>query len=384
MAALIPREEFVGIEHVAHLAAGGETPVLRSHLGVAAQFLMDKGSGMPGRGRYAAVTARAKAALAELLGGQADEIALLAHASEGLFVASQGLDWRPGDNVVVERVEYPSVLYAWQNLRSRSIEVRGVGAGLVPSLEEVERAVDGRTRVIAVSQVSYLTGARHDLAAFRKIADAVGARLVVDASHALGVVPVPGELCDIVVSCCYKWLFGVHGVGVFYANSRRWPELDPPWVGWHSVVREEDWRCRDDYRLKPDAERFEAGNLSFVGVYLLDNALQMLLRVGIARIEPYVLRLGGILWRGLKQLGVPLVTPEADAARAGNIVFTAERPLEIERWLREAGVICWAGDGRVRLSVHAYNDEADVSRALAALARFPGLDRLRAPGGDAS
>ncbi|MGH7320380.1 MAG: aminotransferase class V-fold PLP-dependent enzyme [Candidatus Rokuibacteriota bacterium] len=384
MPALIPREEFVGIEHVAHLAAGGETPVLRSHLGVAAQFLMDKGSGMPGRERYAAATERAKTGLAELLGGQPDEIALLAHASEGLFVASQGLDWRPGDNVVVERVEFPSVLYTWQNLRPRGVEVRGVGAGPVPSLEEVARAVDRRTRVIAVSHVSYLTGARHDLAALRKIADAVGARLVVDASHALGVVSVPGELCDVVVSCCYKWLLGVHGVGVFYVNSRRWPELDPPWVGWHSVAREEDWRRRDGYRLKPSAERFEAGNLSFVGVYLLDNALQTLLRVGIARIEPYVLHLGGTLWRGLQQLGLPLVTPEADAARAGNIVFIAEHPVEIERWLREAGVISWAADGRVRLSVHAYNDETDVSRALAALAPFPGLDRLRALGRDAS
>jgi selenocysteine lyase/cysteine desulfurase len=61
------------------------------------------------------------------------------------------------------------------------------------------------------------------------------------------------------------------------------------------------------------------------------------------------------------------MTPEAPEERAGNIVFASDRSLEVERLLREAGVLVWGGDGRVRLSVHAFNDEADVARALEAL-----------------
>lgn len=368
--ALIPKEEFIGIEHVAHLAAGGEAPVLRSHLGATARFLLDKGGGMPGRERFSSVTARAKSALAALLGGRPDDVALLASASEGLFVAASGISWKPGDNVVVERVEYPSVRYAWQRLRPEGVEVRAVGDAPVPSLAEVERAVDGRTRVIAVSHVSYLTGARHDLGALRTIADGVGARLVVDASHALGVVPVAGHLCDVVVSCAYKWLLATHGVGVLYVNSRRWPDLAPPWVGWHSVERVEDWRRRDAYRLKADAERFEPGNLAFISVYVLDQALATLARVGVERIEAHVLELGGRLRQGLVKLGLPVLTPEPAAERAGNLVFAAAAPLLVEQGLREQGVVTWAGDGRVRLSVHAYNDDADVTRALHALERL--------------
>ncbi|MBI3456759.1 MAG: aminotransferase class V-fold PLP-dependent enzyme [Candidatus Rokubacteria bacterium] len=349
MPGLIPKEAFIGIEHVAHLAAGGEAPILRSHLDAASRFLLDKGGGMPGRERFEVTTERAKATLAALLGGRPEEVAFLANASEGLFVVAHGIDWRPGDNVVVERVEFPSGLYAWQGLRSRGVEVRAVGSGPVPSLDEIREAADARTRVLVASHVSFLTGARHDLAALRRVADAVGARLVVDASHALGVVPVPGELCDAVVSCCYKWLLAIHGVGVLYVNARRWPDLAPPWVGWHSVVREEDWRRRDRYQLKATAERFEPGNVSFIGVYILDNALETLVRVGIERIEAHVLALGGALREGLAKLGLP--------------------PREIEAELRQAGVITWAGDGRVRLSVHAYNDDGDVSRALEALAR---------------
>ncbi len=372
MAGLIPKSAFVGIEHVAHLGAGGEAPVLRSHLDAALRFLLDKGVGMLGRERFFAVAAQVRAGLARFLGGRPEEIALLAHASEGLFVASEGIAWRPGDNVVVEQSEFPSVLHAWHRLRPRGVEVRAVGREAVVPLDELAGTVDGRTRVLAVSHVSYLTGRRHDLARLRALADRAGARLVVDASHALGVVPVDGSLCDVVVCCCYKWLLAAHGVGVFFVNGRRWPDLQPPWVGWHSVEHEDDWRRRTDYRLVGTAERFEAGNPTFITLYLLENALRTLESVGVAAIEAHILALGGELRAGLVKLGLPVLTPEAPEARAGNIVFATDRSEAVERELREAGVIAWAGDGRIRLSVHAYNDAADVARALVALEALGG------------
>ncbi|HEX2482878.1 MAG TPA: aminotransferase class V-fold PLP-dependent enzyme [Methylomirabilota bacterium] len=367
MSALIPKTAFIGIEHVAHLATGGEAPVLRANLAAATQFLLDKGDGMPGRERFFTTANRARAALAVRLGGRPEEIAFLSSASEGLHVAAEGIDWRPGDNVVVGQSEFPSVLLAWQRLRPRGVDVRAVGREAVVTHDEIAAAVDQRTRAIAVSHVGYLTGARHDLARLRSVADRVGARLVVDASHALGVVPVDGTLCDVVVACCYKWLLAVHGVGVFYVNSRRWPDLAAPWVGWHSTHREDDWRRRTEYRMREDGSRFEAGNPPFLPVYVLDSALRTLAGLDPRVVEAHVLALGGILRAGLVKLGLPVLTPEAPEERAGNIVFATDRCMDVERALRAAGVLVWAGDGRVRLSVHAYNDEADVARALAAL-----------------
>jgi selenocysteine lyase/cysteine desulfurase len=366
----IPRSLFIGIDHVAHLASGGEAPVLRSHVDAATRFLLDKGDGVPGRERFFPVVASARERIGALLGGGPHEVSFLAHATEGLFVASEAIDWRPGDNVVVEQSEYPSVLQAWQRLRHRGVEVRAVGVEPVVPHAELAAAVDGRTRAVAASHVSYLTGARHDLAALRRVADRVGARLVIDASHALGVVPVDGTLCDVVVSCCYKWLFGVHGAGVFYANARRWPDLAPPWVGWHSTERDEDWRRRTDYRLRAGAERFEAGNPPFLPLYILENARRTLDAIDRPAIEAHVLALGGELRQGLVKLGLPVLTPEAPESRAGNIVFATDRSRELEARLRTAGVLTWSGDGRLRLSVHGYNDEVDVARALDALARL--------------
>jgi cysteine desulfurase/selenocysteine lyase len=367
MPGLIPKTAFIGIDHVAHLATGGEAPVLRANLAAATQFLLDKGDGMPGRERFFVTANRTREALARRLGGRPEDVAFLGSASEGLYVASEAIDWRPGDNVVVGQSEFPSVLLAWQRLRPRGVEVRAVGREAVVAPDEIAAAVDSRTRAIAVSHVGYLTGARHDLGRLRTLADRSGARLIVDASHALGVVPVAGMLCDVVVACCYKWVLAVHGVGVFYANSRRWPDLAAPWVGWHSTHREDDWRRRTDYRLREDGSRFEAGNPPFLPVYVLDSALRVLDELDPRAVETHVLALGGTLRDGLVKLGLPVLTPEAPEERAGNIVFSTDRCMEVERALRENGVLVWAGDGRIRLSVHAYNDEADVARALAVL-----------------
>ena len=119
--------------------------------------------------------------------------------------------------------------------------------------------------------------------------------------------------------------------------------------------------------MREDGSRFEAGNPPFLPVYVLESALRTLDRIDPRASEAYVLALGGALRAGLVKLGLTVLTPEAPEERAGNIVFATDRSMEVGRALQDAGVLVWAGDGRVRLSVHVFNDEADVARALAAL-----------------
>lgn len=366
----LDRTLFIGVADVAHLASGGESPALHSHLGAISRFVHDKSAGMPGRERMFATLARLKARLAGLLNVEAGEIGCLANASEGLFVAARAIDWRAGDNVVVALSEYPSVLHAWRAIPG--IEVRAVGRHPVAELDDIRAAVDARTRVIAASHVSYLTGARLDLGDLRAVADGAGARLVVDASHALGVVPVDGRCCDVVVSCAYKWMLGTHGVGVFFVNGRRWPDLRPPWIGWHSIEPEPDWRRRGSATIKPTIERFEIGNPSFISAYVLENGLATLMQAGIPRVERHALELGGELRGRLIAAGWPVLTPEAPERRAGNICIASDRAEELEARLRARGVLAWGGDGRLRLSVHGYNDNGDIDRAVAALEEHSG------------
>ena len=367
--ALIDRREFVGLDNLAHLATGGEAPWLRSHDDACRRFGRLKSEGMAGRDEMFALYARAKTRVAKLLGVDPAAVAFLAHASEGLNQAVHAVDWRAGDNCVVADIEYPSLVYPVSALRERGVEVRVVATeNHYLSVDRLAAAVDRRTRLVLVSHVSYLTGQRIDLARCAEIARGVGAWLAVDATHGLGVAPVPGELCDFVVSSCYKWLLATHGVGIFAYNAARVGPLAPATLGWHSVAHRAGRAAPLDVPLRPDAARLEAGNPSLLGLFVLDNALQALEGLDPRAVLAHAHALGGELIAGLRRIGRRVITPDAEAERAGNVCFLADDGVALAARLAERRVLAWGGDGRVRISAHVHNDESDVRRCLDALA----------------
>ena len=260
---VLPKSQFVGIDGVAHLCTGGEAPWLRSHDEACRRFGELKSGGMAGRDAIFDVYARAKRQAAALLGVKAERVAFLAHASEGLNQAIAAVDWRPGDNAVVADLEFPSLVYPLRRLREAGVEARLVRSrNHYVAIDDVAAAVDSRTRLLLVSQVSYLTGQRLDLARCAEIARGGGAWLAVDATHAIGIAPVDGELCDFVVSACYKWLLATHGVGIFAYNPARVGELQPNVLGWHSASERAGATDPLTPELRHDAARLEAGNPS--------------------------------------------------------------------------------------------------------------------------
>jgi cysteine desulfurase/selenocysteine lyase len=365
---LIDKTEFVGLDGVAHLCTGGEAPWLRSHTAACERFGVLKSGGIAGREEMFAIGARARERAARLLGVAPGEVAFLAHASEGLNQAVHSVEWRAGDNVVFADLEYPSLIYPAARLRERGVQPRVVRTrGHYLALDDLAAQVDRRTRLILVSQVSYLTGQRLDLARCAEIARGAGARLAVDATHAAGVVPVPGALCDFVVSSCYKWLLATHGVGLFAYDARRVGALVPATVGWHSVGHRGgpgdpfamDWRA--------DASRLEAGNPSLLGLAVLDNALTRLGQLSPDDVARHAQRLGGELIEGLKARGWPVITPEAAEERAGNVCFLADDAAGLAARLAALRVLVWGGEGRIRVSPHVHCDRDDVGRFFEAL-----------------
>jgi selenocysteine lyase/cysteine desulfurase len=365
---LAPKGDFIGVEERVHLAAGGETPFLKSHLDALARYARDKSDGLPGRSRQLVVHDRARERAARLLGVARDEVAFLPSTSDGVNMVAQTIDWRPGDNVVVETIEFPSDVYPWLLQHERGVEVRFVGTGFDVPPGALEAAIDDRTRVVALSHVSYLTGVRHDLASIGEAAHAVGAIFIVDASHALGVVPVDARQADFVFSCCYKWQLGCTGIAVGYWNRQRQPDWEPRVAGWFSAkpAAGEGELRRHQFTPRDDALRMTLGNPSLPGAYVVDNGFQYLLKVGVERIEAHVLELTARLREGLVELGLDVLTPAEPARRAGNVCIGRTDGTRFAELLGERGVLVWEADGRVRYSVHLYNDGADVDRALEA------------------
>jgi selenocysteine lyase/cysteine desulfurase len=371
--ALVDKADFLPLPEVAHLCAGGETPILRSHSEAVARFFDLKSRGMTGREQgLMGILAAGRQRAGKLLGVPADDIAFLSSASEGINQLGNWLDWQPGDNVVVEDIEFPSGIYPWVRLRERGVEVRVVRqSGDTPTLARIAAAMDDRTRILATSQVSYLTGRRYDLADLAALARRHGSLLSVDATHAAGVVPVAAQHADILVSSCYKFLLAVHGAAIFYRNPARLAGLEPLSVGWHSIGSRHTVAAPTDFTLNSAAARFEAGNPPFMAVAVLENALRYLDAIGIERIEQHVLALGDILWHSLRDRGFELLTPEDAASRGPNVCFAWDDTAGLVGALAERNVLIWGSDGRIRISLHAYNDQDDIDRLL------EGLDAVR-------
>lgn len=369
--ALMPKSEFIGLEENAHLCAGGESPMLKSHRQAIDQFMIDKSRGEQARDLEADKVEQARGKCARLFSVSSEEITFLSNASEGINNVAYGLDWKAGDNVVIADVEFPSGLLPWTRLESRGVEIRvAKHNNWQIALDDIAALIDARTRVVTLSQVSMFTGQRIDLPALSQLVRSSNALLLLDATHAAGVVPVDARLADVMVSSCYKWLLGTHGAAVFYLNRETLSDFEPPFLGWNSVASHGGWERPTQFTLKPDLHRFQPGNTGFISVYMLDNALDHLLDIGIEKIEAHALALSGKIRDAVDQLGLELMTPPAAADRAGNVCFLANDLENIRAQLERRKVLIWgayAGFGRLRISTHLYNDSDDVNRCIDAL-----------------
>lgn len=321
---------------------------------------------------YDAEIERVRQRAALLLGARVEEIAFVKNTTEGLGLVASGLDWQPGDQVVVCDLEYPSNVYPWWNLRNRGIETIMLRTrdGQLP-LDLVDETLrQPRVRLLSVSSVEFGSGARNDLEALGRICRERGVLFCVDAIQSLGCFPLDVESCsiDFLAADGHKWLLSVEGCGLFYCARRALDLLTPRVVGWRSVT---DNRNFDDYHLElqPGAGRFEEGTPNTAGIFGLGAAIDLLLEVGIEEIGWRVLALTDRLVRGLEQRGARVLSPRADGLASGivSFIWTGEAPRETARRLLDREVFVVARRGGVRASPHFYNSEDEIDRLLASL-----------------
>ncbi len=361
-------DDFLHLDGVTHLASGGQSPVLTRHLPALERYARAKGRGLAGQRVNEETRARAAVKVATLIGADADDIGFPSSVAHGVSLLADSLDWRPGDNVVLEGWEFPSLMLPWLAQARHGVEVRCVPpTGWQAPLERFAEAVDARTRVVALSHVSYLTGERHDLEAYAAVARRVGALFVVDASHALGSVRVHAPVADFLFGCCYKFLFGTHGAAIAYWNRARVPAWRPRLAGWHSVERRPACETPPQVHALATGQAFEPGNPAYGALHTLDGALDYVLDRGIDVIEDHTLALSGELRERLVGLGLPVMTPALAATRAASIAFESPHPERLRAALEADRVLVTGELGRVRASVALFNTTSDVERAVRAI-----------------
>lgn len=325
---------------------------------------------------------RVRATLARFIGADADEVALTQSCSNGMAVVAAGLDWRPGDEVLVsEELEHMSGLLPWYDLERR----RGVVVRTVPAregaakAEDFERAVTDRTKLICMSHVAYNTGARLPVEEVARLARERGVLLLVDGAQGPGNVPVDVHAmgAHFYAAAGQKWLLGPDGTGVLYVAKGALETVQATHLGWASFEHQPGTPVRE-LRLHEGARRFEVAGKHMPSLAALRRSTEALLSLGMTAVESRIRELAARFRAGLGRIpGVDVVTPADPDLWSGLVVFRIDG-VDVEDavarlWERRRIVIRWIPSPRaLRASFHVFNTEDEVDalvKAVADLAR---------------
>lgn len=316
--------------------------------------------------------------IASLLNAHRDEIAFVNSTTQGLGLIAEGFPWRDGDSVVIPAEEYPSNIYPWMNLAGRGVSVRLVlsrDGRIWP--EDLALAMDQTTRVLAISHVEFASGFRNDLDLLVEICHERGVALCVDAIQGLGplVIDVRKTPIDFLAADGHKWLLGPEGAGLLYVRRDWIDRLRPIGVGWHSVVGSYN-SPEIDFRLKPNAQRWEGGSFNMAGLQALGASLGLLLEIGPVAVSKRILDRAAAVRELSARADWRVTGSKLPEDRSGIVAIEHDDvpAPRAARALREQGIAVCARRGKLRISPHIYNDDDDLERLRAALVACRRLD----------
>jgi selenocysteine lyase/cysteine desulfurase len=320
---------------------------------------------------------RVRAKAARLIGAEAADIAFVPSAGAALSWLMQGIDWKPGDEVVALAHEFPNNLYyplAWRERQVEFVEM-ALPEGRF-ALDDFLTLVTPKTRLVLLSAVNYSTGLRPPLEAIGAALRERGVLFYVDGTQSLGALrlDVRAAAISFLAVHGYKWMLSPTGIGFAFvpAEVRRW--LAPSIYSWRS---HQDWRNVDQlHHGAPDlpaaAMRYEGGILNFSGIYALEAVLDLLAELGENAVESRVLALAAKTREVLRSHGGVLLADQQPYYESP--IVTARFPgVDMPRLaeeLKRRRIVVAARQGNLRVSPHFFNNEDDLGELDAALRDF--------------
>lgn len=315
--------------------------------------------------------------LARFFGVEAGEMALMRGVSEAYLTVLRGLEWQPGDEVIVTSDEEAALFLPNLHLRDRhGVVVRK--APLVDDADGQVAAVTGllneRTRLVAISHVTTDLGFRLPVERICAAARERGVLTFVDLAHSAGLWPIDlREMgCDFAGILSYKWMYSPYAAGLLYVRRDMLDTLQVTYAGGRAEAVM-DWHA-DTYELHDSAERFQFGPWSWPLVHTWAFAADWLADIGLDDIWERTAALTSLLKDGLREVpGTTLHTPSSPDRSAALVSFDlrgwsgAELTQTLrERWNIIVKPIPNAAEG-IRASVPFLTLEQEIELLTAAL-----------------
>ncbi|MEU7599678.1 aminotransferase class V-fold PLP-dependent enzyme [Streptomyces sp. NPDC041003] len=338
------RAEFAHSTAYLNTANCGVLP--RSAVAAVRELAEAAGAGVPaGFGDFDRVN-RSRAAFARLVGVDAERVAVGSAVSTHVGLVAASLP--PGAEVLCPEGDFASVI--------NPFVVRGDLKVRFAPLESLAEAVGPDTALVSLSAVQSSDGRLADLAAVRAATAAHGARMLVDASQAVGWLPFDASPYDYTVAVGFKWLLAVRGASFLTVSQEAQSTLTPLHAGWVAAESVWDSTYGPISQLAHGARRFDESP-AFLAYHAAEASLALIERIGIEAIHAHDTALAARYRAGLARLGHE---PVPGGAAIVSVPGLADR----QPALQAAGVATSARAGALRASFHLYSTEADVDRLL--------------------
>jgi selenocysteine lyase/cysteine desulfurase len=320
----------------------------------------------------------AKTQFAALIHAKPSEISFVPSTTVGENLVAAGLDLpRSGGNVVTDTLHFEGSLYQYGALAKQGLDLRIVRPrDWRIDLDDLEKVIDSKTKLVAMSLVSMINGFQHDLKAVCDLAHSRGALVYADAVQAVGAVPVDVRASGVDFLACssYKWLTGDMGLGFLYVREDLLDRVQRSQYGFRQLARVEyhvfpydppgeavmDWTQASDA-----GGHFEVGTLSNTTAACLNYSLDYILQLGVEQIQAHRQPLLRRLQQEMPRLGFEAMTPRGSSSPI--VTFAKEDTKELAQRLKRAHIDIAVYPHRVRISPSVYNDQSDIDKLLESL-----------------
>jgi selenocysteine lyase/cysteine desulfurase len=321
---------------------------------------------------------RARAAAARLIGADAADIALIPSISYGVATAAKLLTIDRGARVIVLEDDHSSPVLEWQSRAdAQGFAVETVrrpddGDWTSAVLAAIERSGAPPVGLASISSVHWSDGGLLDIEKIGAALRQRGARFLVDATQSAGVLSMDVKRLDpdFVIFPTYKWLLGPYGRAFLYVARRHQGGIPLEQTSFgRRDVRAENEIYFTDVSYVPDARRFDMGERDhFISMEMASIGVEMMADWGAAAIAQRLRMLTDRIAEGVRGFGVSVPERRVRAPHILSLGFKDGMPAGLVDGLASEDVYVAARLGRLRISPHVFNDEADADRLIAALA----------------
>ncbi len=314
-----------------------------------------------------------KIMLSELINCTTDRVAFIDNTSNGLNILAQSIEWKNGDRILLNDVEFPANVYPFLNLKRFGVEIDFVKSenGIVTA-EQIIDSIKPETRLVSVSFVQFLSGYKVDLEKIGNYCRANNVILSVDGIQGIGAMRIDVKKSKIDFLSCgtQKWLLGMQGLAFVYIDENFQKRMIPSNIGWLSV--ENAWNLLD-YKmdLKRSANVFQGGTLNSFGIYAFSTSLKLFKDFGYNKIEDEVLSNTKYFINKLNSIGIDSVlVNRTDKELAGIITIKPKGAEHIFQGLEKVKIICSLREGFIRFAPHFYNTYHEIDKVVEELQKF--------------